>query len=315
MEKRFYLAVGDSLLRDREFEKIENLIQKSIKGDISHQLFYLSEIPLVQVLTQAKTLPFLTAFQIFRIRDLSAFKKDSLELLSNYAERPSNSTVLFFEADALEKTHSLNGWMGKNGNIIALTDEAAVAGQQLLKQKFSKAGKSIAPSALERLASKIPDAPAMLESIADQLINYSGASGQITEEMVEKFEEDQRTVSNFSLLNALSENRTAEAVKILHALIRQGEDAYSLIGFLHWHMRRLWKAKTMFLEGQPEAIILKTCGIYFKQAPFFMKSVRQSRLEKLEQMIEELFQMDWKLKTGRGGETLPLELWVADYAG
>lgn len=307
------MAVGDSLLRDREFEKIEEAVKNTAKKDISRQVFYLSETPLVQVLTQAKTLPFLSSFQMFRVRDLASVKKDSLESLSLYAETPADCTILFFEAEMLEKAHPLNNWISKNGKVISLAEESSGVAQILLKQKFKKAGKTISTTAIDRLTTKIPEAPSMLESIAEQLINYSGVSAQITDEMVEQFEEDQRTVSNFALLNALSENKMAEAIHILHALIRQGEDAYSLIGFLHWHIRRLWKAKTMLMEGQPEAVILKTCGIYFKQAPFFMRSVRQAKLEKLEQMIEELFQMDWKLKTGRVGETLPLEMWVANY--
>ncbi len=310
--KTAFLIAGDSFLVEEKAKGLAASLEKKIRGEVTRRTFRLGENPLAEVLRDARTLPFLAAAQIFMLREAEEIKKKDLETLASYLEHPSDTTFLIFQSDTLTSSSELTALVAKSGECYFLdAKDRRGAGGALVREKLRTLGKSAQPDALARLETQAEEAPAFLDSLLEQLATYAGDKKEITEEMVEAFEERWAQTDAFKLTDALGRRQTGEAVVLLRKILDQGEhDAISLVGMLHWHIRRLWQVRALLEDGEPESVILKKCKIYPKQAPFILRQVKLFTLEALENALEGLFQADWKAKTGQTAPEEAIELWV-----
>lgn len=306
------LLAGDLFLIEERYKTLLKDFQSKIKGEIHTQSFKLTDTPLDSVLAEARTLPFLASFQVLRVQEAQSLKEKKQEPLANYLESPNANTVLILEAVELEKDSALAKLAGKKGQVFFLEDsEKKVAGAKLVREKLRRAGKTFAPGALERLEEQAGDAPAFIDSVIDQLILYMGDKTEITEDIVETFQENWKEPNIFTLTDAIVTRRRKEALVCLQQILEQGEkEIIPLIGMLHWQIRRFWQAKVLLEDGVSQNEIFKKCKIYPKQAPFFLRQLQALTRKKLEQALEGLFQLDWGLKTGRSEGAVDLEKWV-----
>lgn len=305
------LLIGDPFLVEEKFKSLTAQIQKKIKGEVPTQSFRLSETPLGEVLTQARTLPFLAAAQIFRIKEAERLKKEEVELLSDYLTNPPAQTFLIFEASAAP-SEAVKKVFEAKGEVVALEDrERKSAAGRFLREKLKFFGKTMTPEAIRQLEEMVGEAPAFLDTLLEQILTYAGDEKTITEETVMTFEENWNEVNVFKLTDALSAHQPAAALQILGALFEENEkDAISLIGLIHWQIRRLWQGCVLLDEGASEAAILKKCKVYGPRAPYFLRDLKRLDRKKLERAIEGLFRLDWNLKTGRAEMPVALERWV-----
>ena len=61
-----------------------------------------------------------------------------------------------------------------------------------------------------------------------------------------------------------------------------------------------------------QGTVLKKCHISSKQAPFFIRQLKLFSRSELEQAIENLFRLDWEMKTGRVDGPMGMEAWVVN---
>ena len=96
MEKNFALLIGDPFLSQEKFQALCRLIEIKHPGEIMLQSCRLSDVPFGRVLSDARTLPFLCSAQVFRIRDIERIKKEDVEELELYSQKPTAGTYLIF---------------------------------------------------------------------------------------------------------------------------------------------------------------------------------------------------------------------------
>ena len=274
----------------------------------------LSDVPFGRVLSDARTLPFLCSAQVFRIRDIERIKKEDVEELELYSQKPTAGTYLIFETPETEKKMPVVDFLRKIAEVHLLEDSGkGAASAALIQRKLKAAGKAMTPEAKERIRESMGDEPGLLESALNQMVSYAGEAKDITGEMVEAFEEKISHADGFDLANAIASKRPGRALELLKELSRENEqDMIWLIGLLHWQLRRLWIAKMLMEEGSPEAIIVKKCSVSPRMAGYFMKEVKRFRRPDIERAIDGLFFLDWKLKTGLLEGPAGLEAWVVE---
>ncbi len=306
-----YLWVGDTFLTERKYQTLLLGLKQKDPDSTATQTFSLSETPLEKILSEARTLPFLISSQVFRLQASERLKEKNMEALANYFQNPSPSTYLVFESAELEKDSSLAALISKHGQVQFLdSQEKKSAGQSLIKEKLRRAGKTLEPSALARLEEQMGDAPAFLSSVLDQLIAYTGTETQVTEATVEAFQENWKEADAFALTDAIANRNPAKALLLLKQLVDSPDELISLLGLLHWQIRRLWQARVLLDDGESEGIIIKKCRLSPKQMSFFMRQVKNFSRKKLEYSLEKLFELDWKIKTGQAEGAIALEAWA-----
>lgn len=278
--------------------------------------YRLTETSLEQILKDARALPFLASAQIFVLQNVDALKPPKVEMAVQYFQNPAPFSLLILEADALEKNHPLLEMAKKQGRVFYFDDkEKRSSSSRLIREMLKREGKTISHQAAAMLEQHMGEVPALLDSVLKQLVNFSGEKKEITETMVELFEEKWQEVNVFRFSEAVIAGNLDTALGLLRNLLEQNEgDTIALIGLLHWQIRRAWLGRSLMEEGQPEVILLKKCKVSPKQAPFFMRQLRTLSSQRLEHLLEGLFYLDWKVKTGELQGEPALEAWVINPA-
>lgn len=315
MKTNLFLIAGDPFLRSQKFKSLAADLEKKSGGPLVHQSFHLEETFLESILSHARTLPFLAAGQIFRIKRAERLKDADLELLERYLVNPFSGTSLVFETEDLEGNDGLEKLIKARGQVILLAkEEARSAAQAFLQQKLAQFKKTMPVSAKARLLEMCGEAVAFLDTMLDRLIQYAGDRTEIGDNMVAEFEEKWTEVTVFQLTNALLARDREKAVRIFHELMSGGEaDLVSLIGILHWQLRSLWHGAALLEAGVPEPEMLSRAKVPPYRRRSYTAAVRGLGVEKIEQAIEALYQLDKKTKIGQAEGVPGLESWLLEY--
>ena len=84
----------------------------------------------------------------------------------------------------------------------------------------------------------------------------------IDEETVEKFEEKWQEIDVFKLTNAIAGRQTGEALKLLSQIgTDTPAEVISLVGLLHWQVKRLWQARLLTDRGDSPSTVMQKCRI------------------------------------------------------
>jgi DNA polymerase III subunit delta len=308
------LLAGDPFLAEQKYDQILKALQAKTKGELAVHSRSLSETSLDSILSEARSLPFLTAAQIFKLSNAQVLKEKNSEALERYLKSPSDFSYLVFEAESIEKDHFLSKLLASSGGVFLMEpSQKKKSGDRLIREKMRRAGKNLTPDAMEILEEQAGDAPAFLDSVLDQLILYSGTEKEITGAMVEAFKENWKEPNVFALTDAIAARKTGEALVLANQILEKSDrEMIGLLGLLHWQIRRFWQAKTLLEEGAAQAEIMRRCRISPKQAPFFWRQLQSFTRKKLEKILEGLFDLDWKLKTGRAEGNAAIETWLVN---
>lgn len=306
------VSLGDSFFAEERFRKFAEEVQKSIPGETSLRSYNISETPLDQILMEARSLPFLIEHQIFRVREAQLIKNKSLGTFESLLKSESLHAAFFFEAAALPKDHELRSLAASYGKLLETTEaELESAGSKWVQARLRAASKTMDPPALSALLDRMGDQPSMLESVVDQMINYVGSESRIGLEVVEHFSERWQELDSFQLVNAIVAKDAGKTVILMRRLVDEtGQEPQALIGILHWMLRRYWKAAVLLDRGLSQDAVFRSCKISPRSAPYFLKQLRTFSRAQWEKAIEGLFDLDWKLKTGRAEELPGLESWL-----
>ncbi len=312
MKSDLFFISGDPFLRTQKAKTLAAEIEKKAKGLLTHQAYDLEETPLGDVLSAARTLPFLSSGQIFYIQNAGSLKDQDLTILSAYLEHPASQTTLIFEADDLKGASELQKLIKSKGQLILLAkDEARGAGAAFIQQKLVQYQKVITPGAKARLLAMCGDAVMFLDTMLERLVQFAGDEKEIHEDMVARFEENWTEMDVFKLTGALVDRDPSRALKVFRDLVGFYEaDLISLVGILHWQLRQLWQAAMLLKAGTPEREVCSK----LRMPPGRLAALRRFPVERLEAAVEALYQIDGKTKTGQAESISGVESWLLEYA-
>lgn len=317
MAKTIYLLIGDPLLIDQRCERMKKTLQKDVQGEVHFDTLYLSDKSIRELLVLSKTLPFLSAAQCFRIKEAELLKKDEVEQLEAFflTGVPAH-TYFIFESRQLAQNADLVKVIQKFGEVARFeSGDKGFESEQYIREKLRGTGKTIEPYALKRLAEQMGQFPSFLDTVLEQLITYTGDKTQIDEAMVEAFEEDWGELNLFHLLDAIGQRDLPKSISMFRRFLEESDDdLISLMGLLHWQLRRYWMAKALLSQNVSENAVLQRLKINPRQSRFFLNQLKLFPLSLLEQMIEDLFHIDWRIKTGRAQGAEVFEMFLAKMA-
>ena len=236
--------------------------------------------------------------------------------MTRYFESPAPRSFFLLEAESLENGHPLFEAARRNAQAFVLRIQRDKMVSDFIQRKLKRAGKKMASDAQELLESRVGEAFIFLDSLLDQLILSAGEKPEIGRSDVERFDEKLARFEGFDLLETLARRELAGAIEILNDLLEaSGQDLPSLIGLLHWQLRRFWEARKGLEEGRGEREIASKLRLYSGKEQVFFKQVRHFTVLELEKILEGLFELDWKLKSGRAEGRCEIEDWLARAIG
>lgn len=309
-----YVFTGDEFLRRH---KIESLLRELISPEatslrltnFSH--LYPEDLDWTSVFTQASTPSLMGGNLVFWISRSEDIKKEDWTIFESYCSKALPDVSFIFEADELAKAHPLVKLQARFGKHIHSGTQGPDSEFQILRNKLKQFEKKVTPGAWQILEERLGASQRLMDMALDQLILYSEGS-VIDEAHVRALAGEFFQHEPFDLTEALARKDTSEAIQVFHYLYELSGDLTSVVGLIHWQLRRIWQAKRILARGAGPDEVGRTIRIPPYRLSSFINQVRRFELEILERLIQKLWQLDWNSKRGIGEETVAMEILFAE---
>lgn len=267
----FYYLTGDSFLRKRELEK---MTRETFGENPEVHLYYPHDFDPLKFIAEAQSFPFFSAAKVLVVKDAEKITVKVKEvILPAFPLIPSVSAVVF-ESEEISEKDPVYQWVKENGAVVRCSEAPEDFSVRFLREKKRTISRDALELLLERTAGNIR----LLQEALEKL-SLLASDAPINAEQVLKLSNEGQRFNAFDLVNSFARGERREALKILAYLLEE-EDAEpaEIIGAMNWHLKKKWQARSR--QGAGERI-------------------PEGTGRRLRDAVEELFQLDRAIKTGR----------------
>ncbi len=292
----YFLKTSQDYLKKKVFEHARQQVDESAR-DFDWSVFDLEKDSELDVVNDARTLPWMSKFRWIYVRSAGAAKAELLELLKD----PPSRTVMVLEVEksppktlrhpvvAMPEHVDLSAWIQKR------------VGEDELK---------IGRDALRALIELVGDDLLRLDSELEKLALFCRQTGKITREDVLQMAIPAQRHDIFELVGALASRRCELALSILNRLFEGGMSAPQIVATLAWSFRRLLVARELLERRKPFYGIVKDLKIWSYRDR--EKEIRATSKRRFAELLIRLRDVDRLCKTTSGDEKTMLERLVVD---
>lgn len=274
-----------------------------------------SKFEVGEVMGAVRSLPFLGTKRMVVVRDLIAnTKKGDMDVWeSGFKQTPESTIVVFWETESSKEIEKKPLFQALKGaaevHTYPFPELEGIKLQRWISDRVKARGGSISAAALSVLSERVGgDLWAMDHEISKLVAYASGAeiSRAIVDELVSvSFEE-----KIFELMDAVSQKRKADAIRMLSNERFAGSDDHYLLTMLGRQVRILLGARAL-LDENPRAT-KETLATALSIHPFVaQKAIVQAKgfsLSHLKAVHDLLFEFDQQLKTGQVAADMAVDL-------
>ncbi len=305
------LLVGDSYIRRK---KIDVLIAKLISAETREFnlfRFNLKETAATEIVRQARSMPMMGESQVFMIQNLQEWKKESAELFEDYFKKPAAWSFFILEADELKPDHAAAKLAARYGKRIDCAEKDHRDVLSLIHQKLKKENCNLTRDAWQMLEEKTGGNLTLLDACVDKLILYAGGKSTIDAETVQSLADKMIEYDVYDLTNALSDKNAKRAIEVFRYLYDLEGSAIAVIGLLNWQLKRIWQAKKI-LDEEGEGALTRKMKVSPYQLPHLKRQAMRFGDAQLQKAFDQLFDLDWKAKTGALHDQVALEAFLIE---
>lgn len=244
---------------------------------------------------------------------LEGFLKEAPEAQARIREllerKPDSTSVIFFEdtgAQGLKKTALFDDLVAGKYTV----EHAPLTGPQAaryIRDFFKGRGLSVTPGAVRLLSANAGGNLWQLENDLEKVCAYasSGKGRAVDENTAHLLVSSSQEESVFAFLDACTEGRGKEAVRLLEGLFSAGMSEIQVTAMLTKQFRTLIAVRDLMDRGiRDKAYIAKELSIHQYPASKAMVTCRRFSMEALQMFHDTLIEIDGKLKTGAASNVL-----------
>lgn len=315
-----YCIYGEeSYFIEETIGRIQNVMSKMEEVEIT--TFDLEESPVDFVMDEADTFPFLSERKLVIAKNASFLKAaekgkekidHDLKRLEHWLKNPSDFAVTIFTApyEKLDERKKITKLMKETSVLLhaKALDERDLA--TWIRAEVSSLGKNILDDAVDKLVEMVGENMTGLQMEIEKLALYLGEDTTITVELVEDLVAKTLEHDAFKMLNAFLAHRNKEAIQIYHDLLQQKEEPIMLVGLLANNIRTMNNVYYLHKKGYPPAQISKQLKIHPYRVKLVLENKNRPSEGRLLKALNELAEIDLKLKTAGGNRERYLEMFL-----
>lgn len=316
-----YLLYGSEKYQMNEFAALLEA-QLLTKEDKDFALIHmdLGETPIQAVVEEAETVPFMVPRKLIFVRDASLFTagKDNskvehkVEALLDYIENPADYSVIVFmvQQEKLDERKKVVKAVKKAGTALAFMP---LGGDELLKWTSKQASKqncTFGPGAAEALVRNAGTGLQNLSGEIDKLCLYAGAGGTVDEDTVNHMVARSTEQNVFALVEDIANLRIDKALGIFYELLKQREEPIKIAALITRQFRIILQVKTLSKQSYTQQQIASQLGLHPYAVKIAGEQARKFESSRLENILNHLGDLDYKMKTGGVDKVLGLELFL-----
>lgn len=316
--KPVYVILGEErFYRQQVVAAMRRAVVGAGDASLNEDQFTAGEADVRAVIAAAKTLPMFGPRRLVLVRGLDRWDKGEdgasaestakgvvnkpLDQLAEYAAAPSTSTTVLLLADKLDNRRRLITLAKKESFLVVCQSPPRQMLPGWIRQRAKEHGHAIGPRAADLLAELVGADLCALGDALERVELYVGKGAELTDEAVLECVANLNPASVWELVNAVGRRDAGGALSALERVFEPG-DGPRLVGLLCWSARQLIRFGSARRAGLSADAAAQKAGV----PPFKVREVsdqlRQLPLERAEQWLEALAQVDFDLK---GGSRLP----------
>ena len=277
-----YLLVTDqNYLKQKVYEYCQGQVREEERV-FNWTVLDLEKGSVAELINTAQTLPWVGLRRWIYVKNADSIKKQ----LDEYVANPSPSTVLVLE---------LKRQPAKWAKLPTIKLSSKSNPIRWVVGKAKKEGFLMDRMGAETLVELVGEDYQQLEAELEKQFLWNWDTKQISLDSVSLMTLHAREQDVFSLINAMAQKNTKDALKVLHRLLTSGMTVPQINTMLHWSFRRVLVAKEMLSQGKSFQSVLKDLKIWSYKGK--EKEIRQYSQEVLIQILNRLRDVDRLEKT------------------
>ncbi|MFK7693525.1 DNA polymerase III subunit delta [Paenibacillus sp. HJGM_3] len=314
-----YVCYGPERYLLQEFIQFltDKLIDPAVR-EFAISRYDLAETSLDTVLEDAGTLPFMAekklviaknAVFLTGAKDTSKVEHNPEKLL-DYLKTPSDFSVLVLLVDAEkldERKKLVKAVKDSSVAFPALSAEDLIA---WVGRQAERAGFSFAAGAADQFVLYAGSNLQTLSAEIEKLSLYVGQGGRVTGDVVDALVTRTTEQNVFILIEDIVRLRLQRAFTILQELIKMKEEPVKLTLLIARQFRIILQVKELSRQGYSQQQLASQLGLHPYAVKIAAEQGTKYKDEQLVRILEELAELDYKLKSGKIDKVLGLELFL-----
>ena len=223
-----------------------------------------------------------------------------------------NIILIIFEGEKIKKTNSLFKLLLKKSFKKQEFKELPPAKtKEFIKKETENFGGKIHSLAIAKLISYYENDLWQIEEELKKLIAFKFKE-EIQEKDIKSLCEAKINPNIFDTIESISRGNKERALKLISGHIETGENGLKILSMINFQFRNLIKIKSLIEQGKDLFQIQKLSKLH----PFVIRKAfpiaRNFSMEKLKNIYQKLFLLDYKIKTGKIDPRLGIEMFVLE---
>lgn len=270
-----------------------------------------------KILTELVTAPFLAERRMAVIENILSISDKELlgELITKVKEQkiPESNVVVFYQDDKLGKVKEVKEFDKILSKEKFAQEFNVFEGAELIgwvKKEIETRGGKIANPALQYLCQNVGKDMWLLNTMIDQLVAFK-AGAEIETVDIHLFLEEKGDDSIFNLVDAVVAGNRKLAFKMIQTQLEAGEDYQFIFTMIIRQFKILLQMRDLSdREDSSSDTMAQVLGIHPFVVRKSMPLVKKYSMERLKNIYDQLLQIDIKTKTGQGGQSMLIDLFV-----
>lgn len=257
-------------------------------------------------ISAARTLPMMGDRRLVLVRHIDRWESkgkggksgSDLDRLLDYAQNPTETTVMVLSSASLDKRRKLFTQAKKEGWLVECEPPKTHELPGWVGRAVRERGNKISGPVAEFIAAIGGADLAQLDDAVERVCLYVGPGNEVTEAAVGECVVRLSSASAFELVDAVARRDISACMKTLADVYDPDDRGLRLVGLLAWSARQLLGFASARRQGQSPADAAKTAGAPPFKAKDLEAQVRRIPARDLEAWLSRLADVDRALKGG-----------------
>ena len=309
-----YVICGTSNLKNND---VLNELIKQCEYEYDIDMHDLEEESLALLVESLNTVPFLTMHKIVVCKFPKFLYKPEnydpkiIDAFINYLLHPIESTTFIILLNTFKDMNpKLKSALEENTTILSSDKEEPKDIKTNVIETLKREGYKYEEAAVTEFLTRCEKNNDRIEMELEKLMLYKANERIIklvdVKELVSKDLED----NIYDLVNAVIEVDRRRAIEIYNDLMVLNEDESKIIALLVNKFNEMYQTKSLLEKGYSKNDIAQIFDVKPGRAYYMIKACQTVSLERIKRNINNLLEIDYKIKSGQLDKTVALELFL-----
>ncbi len=307
----------DDFTRTEQITELKAALGDPTTADLNITLLDGRGLTLSEIRHHADAIPFLAPKRLVIVNGYLSYagdKAEELQALVDYLEHLSPTTdLVLVETEALDKRHPvLKAATASGAKIVHFAGLDKNELQSWIIKRVKACSATIEPSAAELLAKLVGPDLRTLNNEIEKLALYVNNQRPIQKADIDLLVPYVEEAERFGMSNAIGQRDARRAYDQLRKELDEGKNPMAILGGIAAQIRALIEVKDMAERGMSPAEIARAKGWRSDYAAKMrLREAANFSMQRLEQILEMLLELDLAIKTGRMDSLLALDTLIA----